>query len=75
MILLTYAHDDHAGFLNELIAETNAVVIVDYLSPNRLLDGHNQWIGGCSGKLAKKFVNAMRLLGKSEHRFPPVILP
>lgn len=74
-IFLTHVHDDHVGFLNELITKTNAVVILDYLSPYRLLDGHNQWIGGCSGKFAKLFVNAMGLLGKSEHCFPPVTLP
>ncbi len=74
-ILLTHAHDDHAGFLNELINATNAVVLVDELAPKRLLAGHNQWIGGCSGKLAKIFVSAMGLIGNSKHEFPAVTLP
>ena len=44
-IVLTHAHDDHAGFLNELISETNAVVIADKLSPDRLAAGHNCYCG------------------------------
>lgn len=74
-ILLTHAHDDHAGFLNELIAETNATLVVDYLSPDRLLAGHNPQIGGCSGNMAKLFISVMGMMGKAEHKFPPVNLP
>jgi glyoxylase-like metal-dependent hydrolase (beta-lactamase superfamily II) len=69
-IFLTHAHDDHAGYLEELMLTTGATVIMDNLAPERLLAGHNQWIGGCSGRLAKFFVSAMSLAGKGKHEFP-----
>ncbi len=69
-IFLTHAHDDHAGYLEELMRATVATLVMDKLSPDRLLAGHNQWIGGCSGRLAKFFVSAMSLAGKGKHEFP-----
>ncbi len=69
-IFLTHAHDDHAGYLEELMQATGATLVMDKLSPDRLLVGHNQWIGGCSGRLAKLFVSAMSLAGKGKHEFP-----
>ncbi len=69
-IFLTHAHDDHAGYLEELMQATGATLVMDKLSPDRLLAGHNQWIGGCSGRLAKLFVSAMSLAGKAKHEFP-----
>ena len=69
-IFLTHAHDDHAGYLEELMQATGATVVMDSLAPERLLAGHNQWIGGCSGRLAKFFVSAMSLAGKGKHKFP-----
>ncbi len=69
-IFLTHAHDDHAGYLEELMQATGATLVMDKLSPDRLLAGHNQWIGGCSGRLAKLFVSAMSLAGKGKHEFP-----
>ncbi len=69
-IFLTHAHDDHAGYLEELMQATGATLVMDSLAPERLLAGHNQWIGGCSGRLAKLFVSAMSLAGKGKHEFP-----
>ncbi len=69
-IFLTHAHDDHAGYLEELMRVTDATIVMDKLSPDRLLVGHNQWIGGCSGRFAKFFVSAMSLAGKGKHEFP-----
>ncbi len=69
-IFLTHAHDDHAGYLEELMRATGATVVMDSLAPERLLAGHNQWIGGCSGRLARIFVSAMSLAGKGKHEFP-----
>lgn len=73
-IFLTHAHDDHAGYLGELMQATGATAVMDKLSPDRLLAGHNQWIGGCSGRLAKFFVSAMSLAGKGRHEFPAIDL-
>jgi glyoxylase-like metal-dependent hydrolase (beta-lactamase superfamily II) len=71
-IFLTHAHDDHAGFLGELMNATQAQLIVHDHAVKRLLSGHNQRIGGCSGTLAKIFVNSMVLFGKGKHEFPPI---
>jgi len=74
-IFITHAHDDHVGFLNELIENTDATVIMHHETPERLLAGHNKYKGGCSNKLAKFFVNGMGFLGKAEHSFPVVTIP
>ncbi|WP_228354416.1 MBL fold metallo-hydrolase [Variimorphobacter saccharofermentans] len=71
-IFLTHAHDDHAGFLGELMNATDAQLIVHTHFVERLLSGHNQRIGGCSGVLAKVFVESMRLVGKGKHEFPAI---
>lgn len=71
-IFLTHAHDDHAGFLGELMDATEAQLIVHIHSVARLLAGHNQRIGGCPNILAKVFVEGMRLVGKGKHEFPAI---
>ena len=72
-VFLTHAHDDHAGFLNELLSK-NAdlkVIMSDKAMPT-LKRGHNSFEGGCSTTLAWVFCKLMGLVGKSEHRFPPI---
>jgi glyoxylase-like metal-dependent hydrolase (beta-lactamase superfamily II) len=71
-IFLTHTHDDHAGYLGELMAATGAIVVMSELAPERLLAGHNRWAGGSSGRLAKLFVSAMSLAGKGKHEFPAI---
>ena len=71
-IFLTHVHDDHAGFLGELMDATDAQLIVHRHSVERLLAGHNQRIGGCPNILAKVFVEGMRLVGKGKHEFPAI---
>jgi glyoxylase-like metal-dependent hydrolase (beta-lactamase superfamily II) len=71
-IVLTHAHDDHAGFINEMMKETNATIVLHEKAIERLKIGHNLWIGGCSGMLALFFVKAMSLLGKGKHLYPIV---
>ncbi len=70
ILFLTHAHDDHAGFLSELLSASKAILIVDKEAPARLVEGHNRWVGGCSGRLAKAFVQSMKLFGKGKHAFP-----
>lgn len=74
-IFITHAHDDHVGFLNELIENTDAQIIMHHETLERVLVGHNKYKGGCSNKLAKFFVNSMGLFGKAEHAFRPVVVP
>ncbi len=71
-IFLTHAHDDHAGFLNDILQHTNAKVIMHCKAIEGLRRGQNSFEGGCSGKLALLFCKIMGLLGKGEHRFPPI---
>lgn len=72
-VFLTHAHDDHAGFLNELL-EKNAdlkVIMSDRSMPT-LKRGQNSFEGGCSTMLAWIFCKLIGLVGKAEHRFPAI---
>jgi len=71
-IFITHAHDDHVGFLNELILNTDAKLIMHVESPERLLVGHNKSEGEHTNLLAKFFFGIMSLLGKGKHEFPVV---
>ena len=73
-IFLTHAHDDHAGFLNELAQNTNARIILHKAGVERLKTGQNSFDGAFSTKTAFVFGKIMALFGKGEHRFPPVDL-
>ncbi len=72
-VFLTHAHDDHAGFLNELLGKNaDLKVIMSVKSMPTLKRGQNSFDGGCSTRLAWVFCKLMRLVGKAEHRFPVV---
>lgn len=70
-VFLTHAHDDHAGFLNELLGKNKdlKVIMSDKAMPT-LKRGQNSFDGGCSTLLALVFCKLMGLFGKAEHRFP-----
>lgn len=62
---LTHAHDDHAGFINQLLSDNQSVkIITSGKGVYTLRRGQNSFVGGCTGKLALAFCNLMRLLGK-----------
>lgn len=70
-VFLTHAHDDHAGFLNELLYKnTDLKVIMSNEAMQTLKRGQNSFDGGCSTLLAWLFCKFMALFGKAEHRFP-----
>ena len=72
-VFLTHAHDDHAGFLNELLEKNaNLKVIMSNKSMPTLKRGQNSFEGGCSTMLAWIFCKLMGLVGKAEHRFPVI---
>ncbi|MBQ8519552.1 MAG: MBL fold metallo-hydrolase [Agathobacter sp.] len=72
-VFLTHAHDDHAGFLNELLGKTTElkVIMSDKAMPT-LKRGQNSFDGGCSTFLAWLFCKLMGLVGKAEHEFPVI---
>jgi len=41
-------------------------------APEVLYRGQNSFYGGCTGLLAFLFCHLMKLMGKGEHRFPPL---
>ncbi len=72
-IFLTHAHDDHAGFLNELLEESpETQVIMSPKALETLRSGQNAFTGGCTSRLALAFCHLMKLAGKGAHRFPPI---
>lgn len=72
-VFLTHAHDDHAGFLNQLLGDCKkAKVILSEKGLTALRKGENNFAGGCSGYFALLFCKLMALQGSGEHRFPPI---
>lgn len=65
-VFLTHAHDDHAGFLNELLSKyAHIKVIMSNKAMPVLLRGQNSFSGGCSGLAALAFCRLMGLAGIS----------
>lgn len=72
-VFLTHAHDDHAGFLNELLWKYPDIkVIIHSRAMPTLLRGQNSFIGGCSSLIALAFCKFMGLIGKGTHLFPAI---
>lgn len=72
-VFLTHAHDDHAGFLNELLSKyAHIKVIMSDKAVPTLLRGQNSFAGGCSGLAALAFCKLMGLAGKGRHLFPAI---
>ncbi len=72
-VFLTHAHDDHAGFLNELLSKYSGIkVIISNRAMPTLIKGQNSFVGGCSGLAALVFCEFMKLIGKGKHLFPAI---
>lgn len=70
-VFLTHAHDDHAGYLNDMLSELPWLeVIMSNKAMEGLCRGQNSFAGGCTTKLALIFCSLMKYLGKGEHLFP-----
>ena len=72
-VFLTHAHDDHAGFLNELLSKYPDIkVIISNQAMPTLIRGQNSFVGGCSSLMAFVFCKFMGLIGKGKHLFPAI---
>ena len=71
-VFLTHAHDDHAGFLNEVLGTTDAEVILHPKAIEGLKRGQNSFEGGCSSRLAWLFCKTLVLFGHGDHRYPAI---
>ena len=71
-VFLTHAHDDHAGFLNEVLELTGAQVILHPKAIEGLKRGQNSFKGGCSSRLAWLFCQVLAVFGHGEHRYSPI---
>lgn len=71
-VFLTHAHDDHDGFLNDVLAISDAKVILHPLAIDGLLKGQNSFEGGYSSRQAWLFGKILELAGKGEHKYPPL---
>lgn len=70
-IFLTHAHDDHAGYLNELLSECAEVqIVMSSRALEGLYRGQNSFCGGCTTRFALCFCAFMKLAGKGRHLFP-----
>jgi glyoxylase-like metal-dependent hydrolase (beta-lactamase superfamily II) len=72
-LFLTHAHDDHVGFINDLLRDNpKTKVILSKEALQGLLRGQHSFEGGCTSDLAVFTCKIMELLGIGEHRFPPI---
>lgn len=72
-IFLTHVHDDHAGFVNDMIrANPEIRVIFSGKGLNTLKTGRNSFEGGCSGTQSYLFCMILKVFGKGNHTFPAI---
>ena len=71
-VFLTHAHDDHAGFLNELIVETDADIFMHPEAVERLALGENGSDMRYTSKKAKRAARLLEKTGMIRHGFMPV---
>jgi glyoxylase-like metal-dependent hydrolase (beta-lactamase superfamily II) len=71
-LILTHHHDDHSGFLNEIIEATNAKIILHPAAIPLLAEGKNNTPpgSGYSSVIASLFGKF-----KKDFSFPPVVIP
>ena len=68
-IFITHAHDDHTGFLNELMHYTEAKIILHPKAAEEIRQGRNTFIGGCPSRFTRMVFKQMARRG---HSFPPL---
>lgn len=71
-LFLTHAHDDHAGFVNEILSRSHAKAVASGKALAGLRRGQNGPGGGAPDQDAINLCMAMVKNGRGAHRFPPL---
>lgn len=58
--------------MNQILEKTGAKVILHPKAIEHLKKGQHSFEGGCSSRLAWSVFQIMKVVGKGEHRYPPV---
>ena len=72
-VFLTHAHDDHAGFLKELLIKYPQIKVICHpLAIEVLTKGENSFDGYCTGIIAYLYCKILEAFGKKSNRFPRI---
>ena len=72
-VFVTHAHDDHVGFLKNIMDINPEIkVIIGDKALSVLQSGQNPPECGCTGTAGKISAAMLKLTGKAEHRFSPL---
>ena len=72
-VFLTHAHDDHAGFLNDLLKKHPHIkVVMNLKSLASLQAGHSLYHGVCTSAKGRFFFRSLALLGHGKNTYPPL---
>ena len=71
-IFITHSHDDHVGFINNILWNSSAKLVIHEEAFERLELGENSVKGIPTNKMTKLIIKLMEMFGKSEHKFPPL---
>lgn len=74
-IVITHTHDDHVGFLNDLLDYCDAPVILHKIAMQRLKSGENVFLGGFSTRKAYIIFLLMNFFGRKRHSMTIVDRP
>lgn len=72
-VVITHVHNDHIGYLKDLLENTMVVPIVHSLAEGRLMEGRNR-LGDNSGALSRFLSVLTKLTGKSNETWSPIPL-
>ncbi|MDD4120675.1 MAG: MBL fold metallo-hydrolase [Clostridia bacterium] len=72
-LVLTHVHNDHIGYMKDLLENTSIVPILHEEAEGRLLEGKNR-LGDCSGFLSRCLSFLSKVSGKSGETWEPITL-
>lgn len=72
-LVLTHVHNDHIGYMKDLLENTSIIPILHKKAEERLLEGKNR-LGDCSGFLSRCLSFLSKISGKSGETWDPIIL-